>query len=139
MKIRALHRPLIWVLVVAIVLISVVAIVPDGFAESKRVAVLYFDDHSGFDSPMGCGCIPGVIGKLFGTRQKWNLKVGFTELLNRKLKQTPVYEPVSQDEIVKAMLRLELTKKDLADTQKRGALLRETESEYAGHRRRSEF
>ena len=125
MKIRALHRPLIWVLVVAIVLISVVAIVPDGFAESKRVAVLYFDDHSGFDSPMGCGCIPGVIGKLFGTRQKWNLKVGFTELLNRKLKQTPVYEPVSQDEIVKAMLRLELTKKDLADTQKRGALLRE--------------
>ena len=126
MKIRTLHRPLISVLVTAIVLISVIAIVPDGFAESKRVAVLYFDDHSRFDSPTGCGCIPGVIGKFFGTRQKWNLKVGFTQLLNRKLKQTPVYEPVSQDEIVEAMVKLGLTKKDLqSNSSKRGALLRE--------------
>ena len=126
MKIRTLQRPLVSVLAAMIVVISVIAIAPDGFAESnKRIAVLYFDDHSRFDSPTGCGCIPGVIGKFFGTRQKWNIKTGFTQLLNRKLKQTPVYEPVSREEIEKAIVRLGLTKKDIAsDAQKRRALLK---------------
>lgn len=127
MKIRTLQRPLVSVLAAIIVLISVISIPPDCFAESnKRIAVLYFNDHSRFDSPTGCGCIPGIIGKFFGTRQKWNIKAGFTQLLNRKLKQTPVYEPVSREEIEKAIVRLGLTKKDLeSDAQKRRILLRE--------------
>ena len=32
-------------------------------APKKRIAVLYFEDHSRFDSPTGCGCVPTFIGK----------------------------------------------------------------------------
>ena len=85
----------------------------DGIAASKRVAVLYFEDHSRFDSATGCGCIPNPFG-LFGTgkgRTKWNLKEGFPELLNRKLKQTQVYEPISNEEVKDAMAQLGLSLK----------------------------
>ena len=93
------------------------AILPavDGIAASKRVAVLYFEDHSRFDSATGCGCIPNPFG-IFGTgkgRTKWNLKEGFPYLLNRKLKQTQVYEPVSNAEIKDAMAKLGLSLKDV--------------------------
>jgi hypothetical protein len=91
------------------------SIVPalDGIASSKRVAVLYFDNHSRFDSATGCGCIPNPFG-IFGTgkgRTKWNLKEGFPELLNRKLKQTQVYEPVSNQEVKDAMAQQGLSLK----------------------------
>ena len=64
-----------------------------GFAGGKRVAVLSFEDHSRFDSPTGCGCIPtgGLIGKIFGgtkRRTDWDLSAGFRILLNRKLAET---------------------------------------------------
>ena len=61
------------------------------------MAILSFEDHSGFDSPTGCGCIPtgGLIGKIFGgtkRRTDWDLSSGFRILLNRKLAETGVYE-----------------------------------------------
>lgn len=80
----------------------------DSIAASKRVAVLYFEDHSRFDTATGCGCIPNPFG-IFGTgkgRTKWNLTEGFPNLLNRKLKQTQVYEPVSDEEVKDAMAQL---------------------------------
>ena len=40
----------------------------------KRVAVLYFEDNSRFDSPTGCGCIPGFIGNIFSTKKRWDLE-----------------------------------------------------------------
>jgi hypothetical protein len=112
--------------VAAMALWLMIMVVSNGFAESKRVAVLYFEDHSHFDSPTGCGCIPTPIGKIFGGgkgRTKWNLTAGFPELLNRKLRQTQVYEPVSQDEIIEAMARLELSRKAVrSKSEKRGEL-----------------
>jgi hypothetical protein len=100
---------------------------PISIAASKRVAVLYFEDHSRFDSPTGCGFIPTwPFNKIFGEgkgRAKWHLKDGFRELLNQKLQQTQVYEPVSQAEMMDAMARLGLSKKAIqADDQKRGML-----------------
>lgn len=97
----------------AVVLCLSIVPVIDGIAASKRVAVLYFEDHSGFDTATGCGCIPNPFG-IFGTgkgRSKWNLKEGFPNLLNRKLKQTQVYEPVSDEEVKDAMSELGLSLK----------------------------
>ena len=87
---------------------------PNSFGASKRIAVLYFKDYSQFDSPTGCGCIPGVIGEIFsGKKRLWNLEAGFTGLLNRRLKATEVYEPIPQDEILDAMRHLGFSRKDV--------------------------
>ena len=88
--------------------------IPNSFGASKRIAVLYFNDYSQFDSPTGCGCIPGVIGEIFsGKKRLWDLEAGFTGLLNRKLETTGVYEPISQDQIRDAMKSLEFSRKDV--------------------------
>ena len=79
----------------------------------QRVAVLYFEDHSRFDSTTGCGCIPGFIGKIFGTKKRWDLEAGFAEMLNRKLVETNVYVPVSKDELLDAMARMTLSRHSL--------------------------
>lgn len=75
---------------------------------AKKVAVLYFEDNSRFDSSTGCGCVPNFIGKIFGTKKKWDLEVGFQTMLNRKLAETVVYVPVSQEELLDAMAVLTL-------------------------------
>ena len=99
---------------------------PSSFASPKRVVVLYFEDHSRFDHPTGCGCIPtGPFSPLFGGRKhhkRWHLKEGFTELLNRKLQQSEVYEPVSQDELLDAMAELGLSRRALSKPDKRAQL-----------------
>ena len=110
-----------------IVLCLLILLVPSGFAAPKRVVVLYFEDHSRFDHPTGCGCIPtGPFGKLFGGRKhhkRWILKEGFIELLNRKLGQSEVYEPISQDELLDMMAETGLSRKGLqSDSQKRAQL-----------------
>ena len=69
----------------------------------KRIAVLYFEDHSRFDSPTGCGCVPSFIGNMITTKKRWNLEAGFAKMLNRKLVETSVYEPVSNDEVLDAI------------------------------------
>lgn len=79
----------------------------------KRVAVLYFEDNSRFDSPTGCGCIPGFIGNIFGTKKQWDLEDGFAKILNRKLVETNVYEPVSKDELLDAMALMTLSRHKL--------------------------
>ena len=114
-------------LTAVIVLCLLVVLVPNGFAAPKRVVVLYFEDHSRFDHPTGCGCIPtGPFGRLFGGRnhhKRWHLKEGFVELLNRKLDEVEVYEPVSQDELLDAMAELGLSRKMLqSDSKKRAEL-----------------
>ncbi len=117
-----------------IVLCLVILLVPSGFAAPKRVAVLYFEDHSRFDHPTGCGCIPtGPFGKLFGGRKhhkRWILKEGFIELLNRKLEQSEVYEPISQDELLDAMAETGLSRKGLqSDLQERAQLAKALKAE----------
>ena len=79
----------------------------------KRIAVLYFEDHSRFDSPTGCGCVPSFIGNMISTKKRWDLEAGFAKMLNRKLVETNVYEPVSKDELLDAMARMTLSRQML--------------------------
>ena len=79
----------------------------------KRIAVLYFEDHTNFDSSTGCGCIPGFIGRIFGTKKRWDLESGFVTILNRKLATTGVYRPVSWDELLDAMAQMTLSRDTL--------------------------
>ena len=99
------------------------------------MAILSFEDHSRFDSPTGCGCIPtgGLIGKIFGgtkRRTDWDLSAGFRVLLNRKLAQTQVYEPITQDEIMDGMAKLRISRKSVMSSAKsRDKLLKELNAE----------
>ena len=118
----------------ALVLCLLILLVPSGLAAPKRVVVLYFENHSRFDHPTGCGCIPtGPFGKFFGGRKhhkRWHLEEGFTELLNRKLEQAEVYEPVSQDELLDAMAESGLSRRALqSDSQKRAQLAKALKAE----------
>ena len=79
----------------------------------KRIAVLYFEDHSRFDSPTGCGCIPSFIGNMVSTKKRWDLEAGFAKILNRKLVETNMYEPVSKDELLDAMAFMTLSRQNL--------------------------
>ena len=79
----------------------------------KRIAVLYFEDHSRFDSPTGCGCVPSFIGNIFSTKKRWDLEAGFAKMLNRKLVETNVYEPISKDELLDAMALMTLSRHNL--------------------------
>ncbi len=76
---------------------------------TKRIAVLYFEDSSNFDSPTGCGCVPNFIGRIFSTKKKWDLEAGFTVMLNRRLAETSVYQPVSHEELLDAMAQMTLS------------------------------
>ena len=82
-------------------------------APKKRIAVLYFQDNSRFDSPTGCGCVPTFIGNLISTKKRWDLEAGFAKMLNRKLVETNVYEPVSKDELLDAMALMTLSRHNL--------------------------
>ncbi len=90
----------------------------------KRIAVLYFEDHSRFDSATGCGCIPSFIGNMVTTKKRWDLEAGFAKMLNRKLVETNVYEPVSKDELLDAMASMTLSRRNLwkLDQEQRAAL-----------------
>ncbi len=80
---------------------------------TKRVAVLYFEDNSGFDSPTGCGCVPNFIGNIFSTKKMWDLESGFATILDRRLAETTVYQPVSRDELLDAMAQMTLSRRNL--------------------------
>ena len=79
----------------------------------KRVAVLYFQDNSDFDNPVGCGCIPNFVGAIFSTKKMWDLEAGFQTILNRKLAETTVYQPVSRDELLDAMAEMAISRYNL--------------------------
>ncbi|MBB16978.1 hypothetical protein CMK22_17065 [Candidatus Poribacteria bacterium] len=99
------------------------------------MAILSFEDHSRFDSPTGCGCIPtgGLIGKIFGgtkRRTDWDLSSGFRILLNRKLAETGVYEPLTQDEIMDGMAKLRISRRSImSNAESRDKLLKELNTE----------
>ncbi len=85
---------------------------------NKRLAVLEFQDSSGFDSPRGCGCIPmGPLEKLFGrtrgARERWDLAAGFRDMLTTTLESAYGYEPISPEEMNAALAQLKLNPKDL--------------------------
>ena len=82
-------------------------------APKKRIAVLYFQDHSRFDSPTGCGCVPTFIGNLISTKKRWDLGDGVRKMLNRKLVETNVYEPISDGELLDAMALMTLSRQNL--------------------------
>ena len=79
----------------------------------KRIAVLYFEDNSRFDSPTGCGCVPGFIGNIFSSKKRWDLEAGFARMLNRKLVEANMYEPTSKDELLDAMAVMTLSRHNL--------------------------
>ena len=79
----------------------------------KRVAVLYFKDKSNFDDPVGCGCIPNFVGTIFSTKKMWDLEAGFATILDRKLAETTIYQPVSRDELLDAMAEMTLSRHSL--------------------------
>jgi len=112
-------------LILLILFALTVVFCENGATASRRVAVLYFDDHSNFDSPTGCGCIPNPVGLLFGTGRKytkWNLKTGFRNMLNIKLMESEVYESVDPDDLAIAFAELEIKKSHLKYESKRAAL-----------------
>ena len=76
----------------------------------KRVAVFYFQDNSNFDNPVGCGCIPNFVGAIFSTKKMWDLEAGFATILDRKLAETTVYQPVSRDELLDAMAQMTISR-----------------------------
>lgn len=89
----------------------------DGY--QKRVAVLYFEDHSHFSSPAGCGCLPswGVLKWLLGGTPKgkeiWDLKDGFRKMLNEALAESKVYEPIPPEKIEEFCRRINVKVEDL--------------------------
>lgn len=98
----------------------------------RRVAVLQFDDHSNFDSSTGCGCLPPwPFNILFGSRsigEKWDLKNGLPSMLIEQLDGKDYYQPVSPDELLDAMARLNLSKKELSKSaESRAKLAKELE------------
>lgn len=84
----------------------------------KRVAVLYFKDNSNFDDPVGCGCIPNFVGTIFSTKKMWDLEAGFATILDRKLAETTIYQPVSRDELLDAMAEMTLSRHNLTKLDK---------------------
>ena len=47
------------------------------------------------------------------TKKRWDLEAGFAKMLNRKLVETNVYEPVSKDELLDAMASMTLSRQSL--------------------------
>lgn len=87
-------------------------------AQEKRVLALAFEDHSGFDSPHGCGCLPlGPLGKIFGRsrgqREYWDLNVGFRDMLVSTLDEAYGYEAITPEEAAEAMTQLDISDGDL--------------------------
>ena len=69
-----------------------------------EVAVLYFIDHSNFDSGGGCLSI-WPFNFIFGSgkkRETWNLESGFRDILNEELKRAG-YNVIPAEEVDKAM------------------------------------
>jgi len=91
-------------LIFAVLLISIFCSSSSG-QSSDKVAVLYFADHSGFDSGGGCLSI-WPLRVIFGSgtkQEKWDLKVGFRDMLNEKLIEAgyDIIEPGIADKALK--------------------------------------
>jgi hypothetical protein len=87
-------------------------------AQDKRVLALEFLDHSGFDSPHGCGCLvfgplAGLFGRSRGQREYWELDVGFRDMLVSTLGDAYGYEAIAPEEADAAMRELDISARDL--------------------------
>ena len=94
------------VVTLSIVLAAIICF-PSPCQENEKIAVLYFTDHSGFDS--GGGCLSAwPLNVLFGTgqkREKWDLKSGFRDVLNERLSEAGynIIEPSYVDKVLQEM------------------------------------
>ena len=87
-------------------------------AQEKRILPLEFLDHSGFDSPLGCGCLAfGPLGSIFGRskgqREYWELDAGFRDMLVSTLDDAYGYEVITPEEALIAMEELDISERDL--------------------------
>lgn len=96
--------------VIFLTLVLVVTIILPSLSKAqteKKVAVVYFLDHSKFDRGSGCGFISlGPLNSIFGTgqkKEKWELASGFRDILNESLKNSGynVIEPSYIEGIIK--------------------------------------
>jgi len=94
-------------------LLSVILHSPSSAQDGTKVAVLYFTDHSRFDSGGGCLSI-WPLNVIFGSgqkREKWELKSGFRDMLNEQLSEAG-YNIVETGDVDKALQ--EKSKENLA-------------------------
>lgn len=103
----------VFLLAVAVVDANTTTDTEEPHPSTKRIAVLYFEDNSNFDSSTGCGCVPNFVGRIFGTKKKWNLETGFVTILNRRLAETTIYQPISKDDLLGAMAQMTLSPQKL--------------------------
>jgi hypothetical protein len=85
-------------------LLSVILHSPSLAQDGTKVAVLYFTDHSRFDSRGGCLSI-WPLSAIFGSgqkREKWELKSGFRDMLNERLSEAG-YNIVEIDDVDNAL------------------------------------
>jgi hypothetical protein len=87
-------------------------------SQEKRILAFEFLDHSGFDSPHGCGCLAfGPLGSIFGRsrgqREYWALDAGFQDMLVSTLDDAYGYEVITPEEARIAMAELDISERDL--------------------------
>jgi hypothetical protein len=89
----------------------------EGLMADRRVAVVFFEDKSGFDAPAGCGCLPlGPLASLFGKarrhRERWNLESGFRDMLVGTLSDARGYVAIPPPEVMSAFAELGVERRD---------------------------
>ena len=73
--------------IMSVLFLAIIVCSSSSGQEGGKVAVLYFTDHSGFDSGGGCLNI-WPLRVIFGSgqpRETWDIKSGFRDMLNEKL------------------------------------------------------
>ena len=98
-------RTVIFLILVLVVMIALPSL--SKAQTGKKVAVVYFLDHSKFDRGSGCGFISlGPLNSIFGIgqkKEKWELASGFRDILNESLKNSGynVIEPSYVEDVIK--------------------------------------
>ena len=105
-------------------------LVAPAIAQDKRILALGFLDHSGFDSPHGCGCLAfGPLSRIFGRsrgqREYWQLDAGFRDMLVSTLDDAYGYEAISVEEADAAMRELGVSARDVRKSEDARRLLAE--------------
>ena len=113
--------------VLAFTFLTTLSIRSDG--DQKRVAVLYFEDHSHFNSPAGCLPSWWIFRWFLGGRPKgkevWDLEDGFRKMMNEALAKSEVYEPIPPERIEEFCRKMNVKVKDLGEREDLRARLAE--------------
>lgn len=85
------------------IILSFIFYSPASAQGGEKVAVLYFTDHSNFDTG-GCCLLVWPLDIIFGgkNKDKWDLKIGFRSLLNEKLTEAG-YSIIEQDYVDRSL------------------------------------